>query len=187
MIRFKKHKGSMSKGILIVFFIMVMFVNTFIPKITTIEGQDIQDSLHFANISTYKGIDKRTLGKDSSLIIEDPVKAFNDFKEALKFNMDLDNYLMPKSSSIIASKVTIKHFIIYNVEGNKVDIYDINSHGILTKTTKELTKGDIKTPNGYVVESTTVHTTISFKAKNVYGQVKDQELAVDTDIVNQNK
>lgn len=182
-----KHKGNATliSGILLTLLVSLWYLVTNILTLQNVLAQDIQDSVYFANTSVYKYIDKKLLGEDQGyLTIEDPNKALQVFKDKLKYNMVLDSNFKPKKESKIEGKVNIKNFIIYNVQGNQVDIYTLSSYGLFTKTSKDLSKEKILTPNKYNVTCTTVHTTISFGVKGLQGDVTEQEVAVDTDILN---
>lgn len=182
-----RHKGNATliTGIFLVLAVAIYFIPSNMLLNQNVLSQDIQDDLYLANIATYKYIDKRLLGNDEEyLIINDTQKALQIFKDKLKHNMKLDNNFKPIMIKTIEGKVNIKNFIIYNVQGNIVDIYTLNQNGIFNKISKDLSKERVVTPNGYKVTCTTVHTTISFNAKGMQGEVSEQEVTADTDIVN---
>lgn len=187
-IKFKsKHKGSATiiAGILLIIALAIWFI---VPNIVINQNtlaEQVQDDLYFANTSTYKYIDKRLLGNDEGyLVIGDPEEALQIFKEKLKHNMRLDNNFQKLDSSTIQGKVNIKDFIIYNVQGDNVDIYTLSPYGIFNKTQKDLSKEKVVTPNNYNVGCTTVHTTISFNIKGLQGEISEKDVTVDTDIIN---
>lgn len=187
MIKYKyKSKGSATiiTAIFLLVLIAIYFIPTNVVHNENVIAQEIQDDLYLANTSTYKYIDKKLLGNDEQyLIIENPDKALQIFKDKLKHNMQLNSNFETVNNEIIQGKVNIKNFTIYNVQGSTVDIYTVNPYGIFNKSQKDLTKEVVLTPNNYRVTCTTVHSTISLNVKTLEGS-NEQDISVDTDIIN---
>lgn len=182
-----RHKGNtlLITGVCLLIIVTSYSIVMYLVSNQNVTAQDIQDSLYLSNTATYKYIDKKLLGDDGEyLIIKDVDNALQIFKDKLKHNMKLDNTFKPITVKTIEGKISIKEFIIYNVQGNLVEIYALSTNGMLNKTIKDLSKETIVTPNGYKVKATTVHTTISFNVKGMNGEIDEQEVTVDTDIVN---
>lgn len=179
----KKCKGGMLiLVVLIVSVISIMFIPSFLGSVYTERVEDIQDSVHLANISVYSQIDIKKAGNiDKVYVITDKKKAYDTFMKYLKINMNLNDNLDLKDTGVIKGKVNVKEFIIYNVENDIVDVCTFNSYGSYTEEKKE--KKDVKTPNGTSVINTTVHTTISFPVEGLLGEISEREVSVDTDLV----
>lgn len=179
----KKCKGGMLiLVVLIVSVISIMFVPSYLVSVYTERAEDIQDSLHLANISVYSQMDIKRAGNiDKVYVITNKKKAYDTFLKYLKINMNLNDNLDFKNNGLIKGKVNVKEFIIYNVENNIVDVCTFNSYGSYTEEKKE--KKDVKTPNGTSVINTTVSTTISFHVEGVLGKISEREISVDTDLV----
>lgn len=180
----KKHRGSGS--ILVVLIVLAIISGLMIGNglnIMIVENQAVQDALQFSQIACYSKIDKKILGNDQEYtVFSNPNDVLNLFKDKLIKNLDLNSDLTVKNSSTISGKINIKEFIIYNVKGNTIEIYKLNGDSTFTKSVKDKASG-VKTPNNYVIETTTIHTTLMYDIKFLNYEKEDNEATLDTDIV----
>lgn len=141
----------------------------------------VEDSLVLANLAGAT-IDLQEYGSTNNIVNRDIDKSFDDYIFSLKQNLNLDDSMNPKNSDFIKSKVIVKDFIIYSVIGN--DIIQVrkdslgNSHS--TKYIGEV--GKMKTPDGYVINNTTVYSKIGFTIKGMLEQSFDVEKEGSVDI-----
>lgn len=184
----KKHRGSGS--ILVVLIVFAIISGLMIGNglnIMIVENQAVQDALQFSQIACYSKIDKKILGNDQEYtVFSNPNDVLNLFKGKLIKNLDLNSDLTVKNSSTISGKINIKEFIIYNVKGNTIEIYKLNGDSTFTKSVKDKASG-VKTPNNYVVETTTIHTTLMYDTKFLNYEKENNEATLDTDIAKDEK
>lgn len=141
----------------------------------------VEDSLVSANLSGAT-IDLKEYGTTNKIVNKDIDKSFDDYLFSLKQNLNLDDSMNPKNSYFIKSKVTVKDFIIYSVIGNDiVQVRKDNSGN--THSTKYIGEvGKMKTPDGYVINNTTVYSKIGFTISGMLGQSFDVEKEGSVDI-----
>lgn len=187
----KKQKGSFILQIsafYIVIFLVVFSLAAFTRYRLNGYGQISVNALNSANLSIFssKIINLDILSQSPSkkvIIIKDPQAALQTWEDRLKFNLNLDNNYMPKySSSFILSKVDINQFILYNVNDftKDVTVYTLNpTTGEFDVTDYPNSEGELKTPNGNVVNITTLHTDIGFTINVIGGQNKYVHISRD--------
>lgn len=162
----KKKKGN---AIPVVLFIgsMVLLLVSFLTRLSmeyrvaSIQDNRIENAL---KVSALSGLlyDLNIYGTSHKIIITDSERSYNEFLTSLKTNLKLNDSLNPNSiENYIKSQVNIEKYIIYNVDGNNVEVItkgDIGESQIVY--TNQL--GNIKTPEGITVENTSIYVQIKF-------------------------
>ena len=141
----------------------------------------VEDALAASNLASAV-IDIKEFGKSHSIRIQDPEKAYMLYREALCHNLHLDEYLNTTNQEIIASKVTIEEYIVYNVFETLVEIYVLDGNGQIKKCESGMV-GQVFTPDGVCVETTTVYSRISFLVKGLFDGLLDTCKEKSVDIV----
>ena len=152
--------------------LMVLVVILFGFRITQymLISDMVEDALAASNLASAV-IDVKEFGKSHRIQIQDPENAFLLYREALCHNLQLDEYLNTTNQELLASRVTIEEYIVYNVCDALVEIYVCDESGQI-KQYETGTAGQVFTPDGVCVESTTVYSRISFQVKGFF----DREL-----------
>ncbi|URZ06723.1 hypothetical protein [Clostridium felsineum] len=184
----KKLKGDASMVVLSLFTLiliglLVEFVFFHMLIVKAAEG--VQDDVVFSNLAIYKNVDQNSLSlDDKNLKIEDCNSALNTFKEYLQKNMKLNSNLDSLDDSFKGT-ITINEFTIYNVKGNYVEIltYKPQDNVFIKSEVKNKNENIVKTSDNVVVKNTSIHTSISYNVKLLFGQVNTVTTSVDTDIV----
>lgn len=125
----------------------------------------VEDALAASNLASAV-IDLKEYGKSHTIYIQDPQEAFLLYREALCANLQLDEYLYTTDTEILASGVSIEEYIVYNVCGDVVEIYVMNENGQLTEF-ETGQAGQVYTPDGILVENTTIYSRIAFCVKGL--------------------
>ncbi len=141
----------------------------------------IDDGQLASNLSAAT-INLEEYGATSTIVNTDFNNSYNEFLRALKNNLRLDNSFNPlnTNSNGINGKVNIESFIIYNVIGNDIEVNKCDSVGNITKDIITSGLGSSKTPNGVLIESTTVYSKISFPLK---GYLNSDSIIVNNESV----
>lgn len=186
--RLKKKNGNFNIMATAVFFAVILIILMLygIQKNKVfLLGETARDCLTSSCLAslTIKSLDLKELGTTDNLIVKDPEKVFNKYKQHIMFNFNLDNNLKPKGSSYIKSKLNMESLILYNVKKNekKIEIYKFDESGNYIISSG--IKGNVKTPKGTIVENTTVHGAVGFKI-NAFKTDQYVSLSEDVDIVN---
>lgn len=184
-----KHNGDASIVVLSLFVIVLIFLCAgfvIFHAVMVNRAEEIQDDVVLSNLAVYKNVDINALAIDEkNLRISDAAAAFETFIQHLKINMKLNDDFTVSKGSLVIDKVSIDDFTIYNVNKNHVEILSRSGNGnsftrseVMDKSVKPVT-----TSNGVIVRNTSVHATISYNVKLLFGQIKLVTTSVDTDIV----
>ncbi len=176
-----KHVGKIDlfTGLLAAFIVvLVMFVCLKLSHFM-IAGAYVEDALAASNLASAL-IDVEEYGKSHTLRIIDPQEAYEIYKEALSINLGLDEAGQSSQKELMEGPVKILSYMVYNVENDRVDIFSL-SEG---ETMQQLPSGEvglIYTPDGILVETTTIYSRISFRVKGLENQYiyAEKEKSVD--------
>ena len=101
----------------------------------------------------------------SNLIIKDPAHAYSIYQDALKVNMGLNDH-WEDPAGMISSPVQVEQYIVYNVRGTEVEV---TSFGENLNYSATETLGSATSPNGRVIESTSIYSRISYQVTGYFG------------------
>lgn len=182
-----KSKGDVSISVLSIFMLIIISLALMFAvfyRVIINRVQSVQDDVTLSNLAVYKNIDLDYLGKKGVLRISDVNGAFDTFKKHLQINMKLDSNLNGIGGSAADGQVVIDEFVIYNVEGNNVDIwtYSSDTH-MFTESYMDRSLSPVKTSDNSIVKNTSIHALIKFNTDILFGQEKETSVSVDTDIV----
>ncbi len=133
-------------------------------KELTLTNDFVYDGLVFSNLAAAT-IDLKEYGSTNKIINNDFEKSFLEYRNSLKENLRIDDNLMPNKNSMINSKVTIEVFTIYNVDGNDIEMVKRQSNGNIIRHTYTNGVGNIYTPDGVLISSTTIYSRIGMELK----------------------
>lgn len=162
----KKKKGSIElfvSSMILVVVPLIIIMQLRLGQLRTTKNQ-VEDSLVASNLASAT-VDLKEYGTTNRIVNNDFNSAFNTFIKSLKQNLLLDNNLEQTDKKIISSKINIDNFTIYNVVGNDVQFTTRDSSGNISSSIISNGKDRAKTPDGAIINSTTVYSKISFKVK----------------------
>lgn len=178
----QKNKGQVDVVVGMFYVLMVLVVILFGFRITQymLISATVEDALAASNLASAV-IDIKEFGKSHTIRIQDPENAFLLYREALCHNLHLDEYLNTTNQELLASGVTIEEYIVYNVSDDLVEIYVLDENGQIQRY-DTATAGQVYTPDGVYVESTTVYSRISFQVNGLFdrkiGAVKEKSVDI---------
>ncbi len=148
-----------------------------------ITGLYLEDALAASNLASAV-IDIEEYGISHEIQISDPWKAYERYCQALMGNLNLNEIWECPNKQIIAGKVTVLNYTIYNVQDQKVTIYSITPNGGVITYCEGL--GQAKAPNGKVIENTSVYSEIGFPVKSFIGNQVEAQKGKLVDVVARN-
>ena len=126
----------------------------------------MEDALAASNLAAAV-IDIEEYGISHTVRIASPEEAYGRYGVALQGNLGLDDNGYCANKDLITGPVRTARFIVYNVEGNNVEIFEMNTDGTLQKRQSEL--GMIYTPGGEPVEATGIYSEIECGIDGMFG------------------
>lgn len=184
----RKQKGGVAV-IILAMFIIFMAINIITGSIfreAIVEGAEtIKTGSDFANLATYKYIDRFTLGSTGEIVFNesDCPKVLSIFKEYLSLNLNLNEDLSPKQDTGLLTKpVSVKKMIIYSVKDGTIESYTYtDSKKVFVKNSSSK---KVFTPTKREVTSTSVYTEIEYSVGLMYGLEHTGTAYSYTDITN---
>ena len=153
-------------GLFSLMFVLVLMVSVLKIAAYKAASDRLEDSLAASGLAASL-IDIRQYGTDHSIIISDMEDAFAKYRETLEINLGLTNGVA-SGSSYIEGPVSIDVFRIYNVSGPLVTETAVSDEGV--RQISEGVLGEMKAPNGQIVEKTGIYSEISFLLKSSLGK-----------------
>nr|AIF26457.1 hypothetical protein [uncultured bacterium fosmid pJB23D10] len=153
----KKDEGKVV-WVLGMFFIQLMIV-IMVFEIELFKYRNLSDYIEDAIAASGLAsalIDVDRFVYDRVVEISDPVKAYDTYRSALNDNI-----------GSVADEVEIVYFLLYNVDGEMVEVTTVDGTGITNRYIGNL--GTTRAPNGEIIRSTGVYSEISFPVEGVFG------------------
>lgn len=148
--------------------LVVVLITGFTSRVSVMQatGDYTEDALVGALLSAAI-VDIQEYGKTGTIRIADERESYGLFTDSLRFNLKLEEGDYSSNEELIYGKVTILGFEIYNVIANEVE-------RICIEESKEIYRevvgkcGEVRTPDGTVVENTTIYGKIGFYVKGMF-------------------
>ncbi|MBQ6696743.1 MAG: hypothetical protein IJN16_08585 [Lachnospiraceae bacterium] len=165
-----KSKGQVDIVVSMFLFFIVLIVVLFGFRMMQymIISSEVEDALAASNLASAI-VDLEEYGKTHNIRIPDERAAFGKYREALVFNLQLDSNLNTTRKEFFGSPISIIQYIVYNVDGETVEMVVMNGNGQLQRKEKGR-RGTIFTPNGVKVETTGIYSRIGYEAEGLMGQ-----------------
>lgn len=172
----KKQKKMMKKksaeiefvtGMFLLIMLTVLLVTQLQVSLFSTSASFVEDALAASNLASAV-IDIQEYGRTHTITIKSPEQAYELYREAIRQNLQLDDNWENSNKDLICGKVEILQYQIYNVKGKDVTIYSFGAEGDNTAIVKD-GLGNVQTPDGTTIESTSVYSRIGFPVKGVFG------------------
>jgi tetratricopeptide (TPR) repeat protein len=139
----------------------------------------MEDALAASNLASAV-IDMEEFGATHLVQIKSPEEAYVLYQEALKVNLNLDDQFIAVHQDIIAGRVQILRYIVYNVTDEDVEVFAFGEKGHYHESHPGM-KGILKAPNGETIQHTSVYSEISFPVQGIWDvqTVAQKEKLVD--------
>lgn len=124
-----------------------------------------EDALAASNLASAM-VDIREYGLSHNLVITDTDRAYEIYREALQYNLNLDSNWEHPNKKMISGKVDVVDYIVYSVSGNDVDVSCYGENPYTTSYKDGL--GSVTAPNGQKIESTSIYSKITFPVDGIW-------------------
>lgn len=183
-VRKSKGKIELITGMFFISFLLLIISVHMQIMLFSITSYFMEDALAASNLASAI-VDIQEYGSTNMLCIGSPENAYVLYKEALKTNLQLNENWESVQKDLISGRVEVIQYIIYNVRGQDVTIYCFGKEGEnFIEETGGL--GSVKTPDGTLVEATTVYSRIGFPVESILGISVYAEKEKSVDIVKGN-
>lgn len=150
----------------LVFLIVILFLQLQLMIFFTASIY-MEDALAASNLASAV-IDVEEYGKTHKLKITSAENSFRLYQQALKENLGLDEDWNGSNKDLISGAVEILEYTVYNVDNRDITVYSFDKDG-LHMWTENGGLGSVCTPDGTLVESTSVYSRIGFPVKGIMG------------------
>lgn len=161
---------------------MVMYTNLQLASWQS-ASMYMEDALAASNLASAL-IDLEEYGKTHKMIIRDYEGAYRVYCQALQDNLSLNEFGECGNRELFVGPIEIVDYIVYNVDGNRVESVQLGNDGKLIKKTSG-TKGSVMAPDGSVIEYTGVYSKLKFMVKGFPGISFEAQKGKLADIVPQ--
>lgn len=164
------------------FFLMVLLAAAFQFKSYTYmaAGAYVEDALAEADLASAL-IDVEEYGRTHCIRIADTRKAFEIYRDALYYNLALDEAGYSRKAELLTGKVQIKEYIVYNVLEQEIQITCYDGQGNCLRQ-ESAAPGTVRTPDGIPVEHTTIYSCVGFQVMGLQGKIIEAEKEKSVDI-----
>lgn len=152
-------------GLFFLLFLAVLMVGQLqLEQIRASDGY-LEDALAASGLASAL-VDIQEYGRTHVIRIKDNRDAYAQYCRSLRANLGLDENWESKNRRLISGTVKVENYTIYNVEGGLVTLYRMDGEGEKISTGA---LGDVRAPNGQVIEHTSIYNEISYPLKGLFG------------------
>lgn len=161
-------KGQVSwvLGLFLLLFLAILLCMQLQLELYRASALYLEDALALSNLASAV-IDIREYGSTHKVRITDPEQAYDRYCQAVRDNLGLNENYEAANHKMISGRVQILSYIIYNVKGQEVSVWERNDSGQVREWQGRL--GEVRTPEGQLVEKTGVYSKISYPVEGFPG------------------
>lgn len=165
---FGREKGQVSwvLGLFLLLFLAILLCMQLQLELYRASALYLEDALALSNLASAV-IDIKEYGRTHGVRITDPEQAYERYCQAVRDNLGLDDNYEAANHKLISGRVQICNYTIYNVKGQKVSVWERNDSGQIGEWQGSL--GEVRTPEGQIVEKTGVYSEISYPMEGFLG------------------
>lgn len=126
----------------------------------------LEDALAASNLASAV-IDVEEYGISHAILIADPDRAYEIYLSALRGNLNLNREWECAAKGLIAGRVSVVNYTVYNVKEDRVDIYHYDENGQMSFSSG--IPGDVQAPDGKWIESTSVYSEVTYPVRGIMG------------------
>ena len=143
----KAESGQVSwvLGLFLILFLAILLYMQLQLAMYKASARYLEDALALSNLASAV-IDIREYGSTHKVHITDQEQAYAGYCSAVRENLGLNENYEAVGHKLISGKVEIRNYIIYNVTGTKVQVWERNGDGRILEW--EGTLGEVRTPGG---------------------------------------
>lgn len=178
----KAESGQVSwvLGLFLILFLTILLCMQLQLALYRASARYLEDALALSNLASAV-IDIREYGSTHKVLITDQEQAYARYCSAVCENLGLDEKYEAVGHKLISGRVEIQNYIIYNVTGTKVQVWERSGDGQTREWQGEL--GEVRTPQGQVIEATGVYSQITYPVEGMLGITVTAEKSNLVDVV----
>ena len=166
VIRTEKGQISWTMGLFSILFLGVFLCALLQMELYRTTSLYLEDTLAASNLASAV-VDLKEYGRSHKILIENSYAAYEQYQQAVKGNLNLNDAWEGQAGGVIQGSVQIVNYIIYNVDDDQVTVYHYDENGLMTSWTDTL--GNASAPNGILIESTSIYSEIAFMVRGLFG------------------
>ena len=152
-------------GLFLIIFLVVLMTALLQMQMLRASSGITEDALAASGLASAL-IDIRIYGTTHEIQITNPEQAYARYCHALKENLGLNELWECQNHDLIAGRVEVSAYIIYNVLDDVVDVWERRGEAVRTYTASV---GTVTTPEGQMVERTGVYSEITYPVEGAFG------------------
>lgn len=175
-------KGQVSwvLGLFLLLFLAILLCMQLQLELYRASASYLEDALALSNLASAV-IDVQEYGKTHRVRISDPEQAYDRYCLAVRDNLGLNDNYEATNHKMISGRVQICNYIIYNVKGQEVSVWERDDSGQTREWQGRL--GEVRSPEGQIVEKTGVYSEISYPVEGFLGVTVTAQKSKLVDIV----
>lgn len=173
-------KVEWAAGLFFLLFLGILLCATLQVDLFQSSSGYLEDALALSNLASAV-IDVEEYGISHRLVISDPYRAYERYREAVKGNLNLDENWRCPADRLITGPVRIVNYTVYSVSGNDVTVSSFDESGRMNQWTEAM--GSAVAPNGILIESTGVYSEIAYQVEGFLGVMVEAHKGKLVDIV----
>ena len=158
-------QSTLCLGLFFVLFLSVLLMSYLQMEMIRSSSRYMEDALAASGLASAL-IDVREYGSTHVVRIPDGTEAYDQFCRSLRTNLGLDENWECHNRRLISGQVRIENYTIYNVSGERVEACRLDQGREEWSVGK---MGEVRAPNGKLVERTGVYGEISYPVKGILG------------------
>lgn len=163
----KRAEIEIITGMYLLVLLVVLVAAQMQMSLFRVSASFVEDAVAASNLASAV-IDIKEYGKTHTIRISSPGRAYELYREAVRENLQLDENWENSNKDMICGRVEILKYEIYNVTGKDVTIYSFGAEGEQVETVSG-GLGNVRTPDGTIVTSTSVYSRIGFPVRGIFG------------------
>lgn len=173
---------SLVLGLFLILFLAILLCMQLQLAAYRASAQYLEDALALSNLASAV-IDIREYGSTHKVLITDQEQAYVRYCAAVRENLGLDENYEAAGHKLISGRVEIQNYIIYNVTGTKVQVWEQSGDGQTREWQGSL--GEVRTPKGQIIETTGIYSEITYPVKGFLGITAIAEKSKLADVVSE--
>lgn len=179
----EKGQASWVVGLFWILFLAILLCMQLQVELYRASSMYLEDALALSNLASAI-IDVREYGRTHKILIADPEQAYDRYCSAVKENLGLNDSYEAANHKLISGQVQIQNYIIYNVQGQKVSVWERKGDGQTGEWQGRL--GEVRTPGGQLIETTGVYSEITYPLEGFLGITVTAKKSKLVDVVSEN-
>lgn len=166
-------------GMFAFFIVLVILLFSFKICQFMIAGAYVEDALAASNLASAL-IDVEEYGRTRTIKISNPQNAYSIYMGALATNLQLDEDGRVFGEGLLVDTVDVLEYMVFSVENGQVNVYALQANQKV-EPVQTGTLGQVYTPDGLLVETTTVYSKVGFWVEGFMQQriYAEKEKSVD--------